>query len=128
MFLLNIGAVGNSRDAKPSRTLRASTAVEPELCLPKLHGSVHWFYTGSDAFLGKPMCEVLLQKGVDLGVGENPGENPGTTGLHWAVVGGQLDTIKLLLERGAPLEANNVYGGTALGQPLLVSHQRRSRD
>jgi ankyrin repeat protein len=40
------------------------------------------------------------------------------TGLHWAVVGGQLDTIQLLLERGAPLDAKNVYGGTALGQAL----------
>lgn len=34
------------------------------------------------------------------------------------MVGGQLDTIKLLLERGAPLEARNEYGGTVLGQAL----------
>ncbi len=63
------------------------------------------------------VIEFLLQKGVDLRVGENTG----LTGLHWAVVGGQRDTIKLLLEQGAPLEALNVYGGTALGQALWCS-------
>ena len=39
----------------------------------------------------------------------------GMTGLHWAMVGGHLDTIKLLLDRQAPLEARNSYGGTVLG-------------
>jgi ankyrin repeat protein len=39
-------------------------------------------------------------------------------GLHWAIVGGQLKTIRLLLDRGASLETRNMYGGTALGQAL----------
>jgi ankyrin repeat protein len=39
-------------------------------------------------------------------------------GLHWAVVGGQLDTIRLLLHHGAPLETKNEYGATPLGQAL----------
>ncbi|MGA3323671.1 MAG: ankyrin repeat domain-containing protein [Terriglobia bacterium] len=60
------------------------------------------------------VVDFLLQKGVDLLTRANTGE----TGLHWAVIGRQLDTIKLLLKRGAPLEARNVYGGTALGQAL----------
>jgi ankyrin repeat protein len=42
----------------------------------------------------------------------------GLTGLHWAVVGGQLETIRMLLKRGASLEARNVYGATVLGQAL----------
>ena len=45
--------------------------------------------------------------------------NDGVTepaGLHWAVIGGQLDTIKLLLEHSASLEALNEYGATPLGQ------------
>ena len=63
------------------------------------------------------MVDFLLKKGIDL----RADENTGMTGLHWAVIGGQLDTIKLLLERGAPLEALNVYGGTALGQALWCS-------
>jgi ankyrin repeat protein len=42
----------------------------------------------------------------------------GQTGLHWAVIGGQCETIKLLIAHGASLEAKNSYGGTALGQTL----------
>lgn len=60
------------------------------------------------------VVDFLVKKGVDL----SAAENTGLTGLHWAVVGGHLDTIQLLLERGAPLEAKNVYGGTVLGQAL----------
>jgi ankyrin repeat protein len=60
------------------------------------------------------VVDFLLQKGIDL----NTQANTGLSGLHWAVVGGQLATIKLLLEHGAPLEARNVYGGTALEQAL----------
>ncbi len=60
------------------------------------------------------VVDFLLQKGVDL----RTNANTGLTGLHWAVVGGQLPTVKLLLERGAPLEVTNVYGGTVLGQAL----------
>ncbi len=60
------------------------------------------------------VVDLLLKKGLDLGTKANTG----LTGLHWAVVGGQLETIKLLLERGAPLEALNVYGGTVLDQAL----------
>lgn len=48
--------------------------------------------------------------GLDVGTKAH-----GMTGLHWAMVGGHLDTIKLLLERRAPLEAENSYGGTVLG-------------
>jgi ankyrin repeat protein len=42
----------------------------------------------------------------------------GQTGLHWSVIGGQCETIKLLIAHGASLEAKNSYGGTALGQAL----------
>jgi ankyrin repeat protein len=56
----------------------------------------------------------FLMKSVDL----SAQADTGLTGLHWAVVGGQLETIKLLVERGAPLEARNVYGGSVLGQAL----------
>ncbi len=58
------------------------------------------------------VVDYLLSKGVD----PNTAGNTGLTGLHWAVVGGHLETIKLLLERGASLQAKNKYGGTVLGQ------------
>jgi hypothetical protein len=42
----------------------------------------------------------------------------GQTGLHWAAMNRQFNTIQLLLARGAPLEVKNVYGGGVLGQTL----------
>jgi Ankyrin repeats (3 copies) len=60
------------------------------------------------------VVEFLLDKGADMrGQGDT-----GETGLHWAVVGGHLPTIKLLLGRGAQLEELNAYGGTVLSQAL----------
>jgi len=56
------------------------------------------------------VIEFLLDKGVDVAT-----EVHGMTGLHWAIVGGHMGAVKLLLERGAPLEWRNGYGGTALG-------------
>lgn len=53
------------------------------------------------------VVEFLLNAGVT-----------GETGLHWAIIGRQLDTIKLLLKHGASLEALNEYGATPLGQAL----------
>jgi ankyrin repeat protein len=58
------------------------------------------------------VAEFLLEKGVDPAAGANVGQ----TGLHYAAHGGHLDTFKMLLERKAPLEVLNVYGGTVLGQ------------
>lgn len=73
----------------------------------------------------KEVVEFLLDKGVDLRAGENTDQ----TGLHRAVIGGQLEIVRLLLKRGAPLEATNVYGGTVLGQATwCVINGDRSSD
>lgn len=50
----------------------------------------------------------------------------GQTPLHWAVLGGHIDIIRLLLSHGADLEAKNTYGGTALGQALWTANNVRS--
>lgn len=60
------------------------------------------------------VVEFLLDKGIALkGHGGD-----GQTALHWAVIFGHLETIRLLLKHNAPLEAKNIYGGTVLGQTL----------
>jgi hypothetical protein len=41
-----------------------------------------------------------------------------------ALLGGHLDTIRLLIKRGSPLEARNVYGGTPLGMALWAIRHR----
>ncbi len=62
----------------------------------------------------RAVIEFLIEKGVDLATNGGTGQ----TALHWAVIGGQLDIVKLLLRHGAPLETENVYGGTVVGQAL----------
>jgi hypothetical protein len=60
------------------------------------------------------VIEFLIGKGADPAV---QGED-GQTGLHWAVIGGHLDTLELLLGHHLPLEVKNIYGGTVFGQAL----------
>ncbi|HYK36180.1 ankyrin repeat domain-containing protein [Alloacidobacterium sp.] len=60
------------------------------------------------------IVEFLLNKGIDLSTHGDDRQ----TGLHRAVIGGHLDTIRLLLQRNPLLEAKNIYGGTVLDQAL----------
>jgi len=70
------------------------------------------------------ICEFLLDKGVDpssqAGIGQ--------TGLHYAAHHGQLETVKMLIERNAPLEVKNMYGGTVLGQALWSAFNEPHKD
>ncbi|HEX5153747.1 MAG TPA: ankyrin repeat domain-containing protein [Parafilimonas sp.] len=65
----------------------------------------------------KPVVEFMLDKGFDVST-----ITDGMTALHWAVVGGHVDIIQLLLEYNAPLEIKNSYGGTVLGQALWFAY------
>lgn len=57
------------------------------------------------------VAEYLLAHGVaPMG-----GDGTGLNAFHWAANRGQLDAVRLLLRRGAPLEIRNAYGGTVLG-------------
>ncbi len=60
------------------------------------------------------VVEFLIEKGVDLAVEAGDGQ----TGLHRAVIGAHLDTVKLLLKHKPPLDVKNIYGGTPPGQAL----------
>lgn len=62
----------------------------------------------------KSVAEFLLDKGTDLSAADSMGQ----TSLHWAVMGGHLEIVKMLLDRHAPLEVKNAFGGTVLGQAL----------
>src|SRR5205085_10618742 len=43
----------------------------------------------------------------------------GATGLHWAAYQGQAETVRLLLERGATVDAiDDIHDGTPLGWAL----------
>lgn len=63
-------------------------------------------------FLGRTsVVDFLLTQGVDPAAGTSTG----LSGFHWAANRGNLETVKLLIERKAPLELVNMYGGTVLG-------------
>jgi ankyrin repeat protein len=56
----------------------------------------------------------LLQRGVDVGE-----RHRGATGLHWAALGAHVETVKLLLERRAPVGVEDeTWKGTPLGWAL----------
>lgn len=63
------------------------------------------------------MVPLFLDYGVDLSAQGNSGQ----TGLHWAVVTGQIETVNLLLNWQAPLEEINIHGGTVLGQAVWTA-------
>ena len=58
--------------------------------------------------------DYLLRTGARL----DARDGQGMTGLHLAAWGCDLETVRLLLDRGAPLETRNDYGGTVLGGVL----------
>lgn len=58
------------------------------------------------------VSEFLLDRSVDL----RDQADTGATGLHWAAAGGHLGIVRLLINRGAPLEEVNKWGGTVLEQ------------
>lgn len=57
------------------------------------------------------IVEILVDAGARL----DSSDVEGFTGLHRAVFHDQLDVTRLLIARGASLDARNVYGGTVLG-------------
>jgi ankyrin repeat protein len=63
-------------------------------------------------FLGRTgVAKFLLDKGVDSAAGIGTG----MAAFHWAANRGNLETVKLLIERKASLEQRNMYDGTVLG-------------
>lgn len=67
------------------------------------------------------VVEHLLGRGVPIDAQDNSGQ----TALHHAAIGGQMSTIKLLLQRKAPLEIRNQYDGrfsaNAYGPPRTAA-------
>jgi hypothetical protein len=60
------------------------------------------------------VVDFLLRRGIN--VGERHG---GATGLHWAALGADAETVKLLLERRAPVDVEDeTWNGTPLGWAL----------
>jgi hypothetical protein len=69
------------------------------------------------------VAKFLMDRGADPLAGFGTGMN----GFHWAANRGQLETVKLLIERKVPMEIENMYGGTVLGCTVWsVVHEPRA--
>ena len=63
-------------------------------------------------FLGRTnVAKMLLDRGVEPAAGNATGLDA----THWAANRGRLDTLRLLIRRGAPLETRSMYDTTVLG-------------
>jgi ankyrin repeat protein len=65
---------------------------------------------------------------LDLGVDKTTYHQHKLTGLHWAAISGDGDTVKALLKHKPPLEARNVWGGTPLGGAIWAATESDPND
>jgi hypothetical protein len=63
-------------------------------------------------FLG---ADAVVRALIPAGLSPADGTMTGLDGVHWAVNRGQLATVRVLIEHGAPLETINMHGTTVLG-------------
>jgi MATE family multidrug resistance protein len=76
-------------------------------------------------FLGQTgVADYLLTRGVDPSAGIGTGLNA----FHWAANRGQLDAVRLLVRRKAPLETRSMYDGTVLGTAVWSAINEPRRD
>jgi hypothetical protein len=76
-------------------------------------------------FLGTTgVADYLLTRGVDPSAGAGTGLNA----FHWAANRGNLETVRLLIERRAPLETRSMYDGTVLGTAVWSAINEPQRD
>ncbi len=71
------------------------------------------------------VVEYLLGRGVDPGLRNADGQ----TGLHWAAYGAEVQMVRLLLERGAPVEVkDHRFHATPLDVALYVWQNNTDRE
>ena len=71
-----------------------------------------------------PVVEFLLDRGVNIDSQANTGQSP----LHWAVIGGQADTVKLAARSRRITGSKKHVRRNGLGSSPLVSRKRRFRN
>jgi hypothetical protein len=89
-------AAGLGRLETVERLLETETTTTEEINEGLRYASVY----GQTA-----VAELLIRRGADLTTTTFDGQ----TAAHMAAIGGQLDTLKMLLEHDAPLEQRNTY-------------------
>jgi ankyrin repeat protein len=124
-----MAAAGLGRVDLVARILDEGAAVNPSLVNlywleltgePASH--VERAFVWACAFGRVAVVELLLARGVDPAVADMNR----MTGLHWAAANRHLDVAELLIDRGAPLEVRNRWGGTVLDSTVYFALGRAS--
>ncbi len=123
-----LGALGESLDLEEAAgagrldlvesSFNEDRTLKPLATAEQLRGGFLW----ACQFGRNGVVEFLFDRGIDIAAQDRHGQ----TALHHAVIGAQLETVKLLLKHNAPLELKNTYGGTALGQALWSAYNSDS--
>lgn len=92
------------------------TLAAPREAYPSAASIQHAFWWACE-LARTPVIACLLGHGVDLGAQNRSGQTP----LHLAALTGAIDAVRLLVGRGAPLEIENAWGGTVLGNVLWAA-------
>lgn len=108
-FLADRGAQLNFAETAGLGRLEVMRGMQPYGAEELEEGFLYACQYGHDQVI-----EYLIDQGVRLDAKDRNGQ----TGMHWAVAGGNLHTVKLLLRHRLPLNVKNGYGGTVLGQAL----------
>jgi len=66
------------------------------------------------------ICRILIARGAPINLINNEVGWPGYAPLHFAIIGGHLDTVKLLLDHGAKVNWKDKDGNT----PLTIAEKR----
>jgi ankyrin repeat protein len=68
------------------------------------------------------VVRLLLENGADADVKSTDNESKGTTALMSAAYNGYAEIVMLLIDKGAELNAENMYGYTALKSASSKGH------
>ncbi len=76
----------------------------------------------------RPSCASVVEMLCEAGAREEGGLGGKGGGLGFAAMLGAVDTVRVLLRYGAPVNATNPYGVTALQDAIVTNEWRRYRD
>jgi len=82
------------------------------------------------AFYGKPeMIELLIKSGTNVNAYIKTGFHSHASPLHQAIYSGSLESVKILVEAGADLNATDtIYNGTPLGWATYMQTEENDND
>jgi hypothetical protein len=112
------------RGATLTLTVAACLGRDPAPLLPSADARERQLALAAAAFYGNARAiELLLGAGVDVGACSPEGFHPHATPLHHAVYADSLESVRVLVNAGAPLDVEDrVYHSTPLGWAEYLEH------